>query len=138
MTATPAIEPSTQPPSPLPSLEPLQGTQWLMFTSKRGVTLHHPKDWLIRYIEPPENIPEFEEFTVRTPDLSGGAQVIVRSTPRAEESSLYHYAGEMIETKQRGPYKTLWDQQLISKNRNYSGCVKLDRHLPHHDGPFIV
>jgi hypothetical protein len=43
-----------------------------------------------------------------------------------ERALIYHAQAEVLSPIEGNLY------------RNYSGCVKLDRHLPHQDGPFIV
>lgn len=115
----------TLPPSPMVSLLPTptsQNPSWQTFSHHNGVSLQYPAGWdVIRDGRPEES----DEFHLMIHPKDGfHVQVIVtaRMVPKTEEHTLYHYAGEVIETQQMGPYQTVWNKQLTSQNH-------LDWHL---------
>ncbi len=115
----------TLPPSP--STSPLQtpapqDSGWQTFSHHNAVSLEYPTGWDVVRDGTPEDWDEF--FLMIRPKDGFHVQVIVtaRMVPKIEEPTLYHYAGEVIETRQMGPYQTVWDKQITSRNH-------LDWHL---------
>jgi hypothetical protein len=120
-TENPLMSGSLPLPSPLQS-PPSHNFAWQTFSHHNGVSLEYPAGWDVVRDGTPE---DWDEFTLLIRPKDGfHVQVIVtaRMVPKTEEHILYHYAGEVIETRQMGPYQTVWDKQITSRNH-------LDWHL---------
>ena len=118
---TPTISPSPL-ASPLQT-PPLPAAAQLTFTYTNGVSFRYLANWISEHTGVLEDDQGFR-FRARPPNVEffDWIHVIAYSVPKAEEHTLYHYAGEVIENRQTGAHQTVWDKQITSQNH-------LDWHL---------
>lgn len=112
---TPTISPSPL-ASPLQT-PPLPAAAQLTFTYTNGVSFRYLANWIFEHSGGLEDDQGFR-FRARPPNVEffDWIHVIAYSVPKAEEPTLYHYAGEVIENRQTGAHQTVWDKQITSQN----------------------